>query len=167
MEHEDVLLTLGEIAVTLAALSGVAGVLGARSGQSQLSGFESLLLRNVALIGMAVAAFALVPLAFRGSTIGASSALRVCSALAACSWLGGYVFSFRRALAAQRSGELSVGAFALGFVFHVTAVTLLAWNVVAPDPGSPRRYVLALMCALAIAGINFMVTVLRPKPPAA
>jgi hypothetical protein len=163
LEHEDVLLTLGEISVTLAALSGVAGVLGSRSGQTRLSDFEVLLLRNVALIGMAVAAFALLPLAYRGSTIGGLSPLRVCSALAACCWLGGYALSFRRVLAALRSRELSVGTFGLGLVFHAIALLLLAWNVVAPAPGSPRHYVLALMSVLAIAGINFVVTVLRPR----
>lgn len=167
MEHEDVLLTLGEIAVTLAALSGVAGVLGTRSGQTQLSVFEILLLRNVALIGMGVAAFALLPVALQGWTPGGSSALRLCSALAAGAWLGGYALSFRRVLAALRSRELSLGPFALGLAFNATSVALLAWNVVAPDPGSSRRYVLALMCALAIAGVNFIVTVLRPRSPAA
>jgi hypothetical protein len=167
LQHEDVLLTLGEIAVTLAALSGVAGVLGTRSNQTRLSDFEILLLRNVALIGMAVAAFALLPLPFRGSPIEALSALRVCSALAACCWLGGYTFTFRRIFTALRSRELSLGTFLLGLTFHATAVLLLAWNVVAPTEGSPRRYVLALMSVLAIAGINFTVTVLRARPPAA
>jgi hypothetical protein len=165
LEHEDVLLTLGEIAVTLAALSGVAGVLGTRSGQTQLSDFEILLLRNVALIGLAVAAFALLPLTYRGSTIGAFQALRACSALAACSWLGGYAATCRRVFTALRSRELSVGTFVLGLGLNATAVLLLAWNVVAPDPGSPRRYVMALMSVLAIAGINFIVTVLRPRSP--
>jgi hypothetical protein len=167
VEYDDVLLTLGEISVTLAALSGVAGILGTRSGQAQLSDFEILLLRNVALIGMGVAAFALLPLTYRGSTIGGLSPLRVCSALAACSWLGGYALSFRRVLTALRCRQLSVGTFMLGLAFNATAVLLLAWNVVAPAPSSSRRYVLALMCVLAIAGINFIVTVLRPRSPAA
>lgn len=61
MEHEDLLLTLSEIAVTLAALSGVAGILGARSGETRIAAVEILLLRNVAFIGMVVAAFADVP----------------------------------------------------------------------------------------------------------
>ena len=167
LQHEDVLLTLGEIAVTLAALSGVAGVLATRSDQAPLSDFEILLLRNVALIGMGVAAFALLPLAFRGSPSEALSALRVCSALAASSWLGGYVLTFRRVFTALRSRELSLGAFVLGLAFNATAVLLFAWNVVDSTGSSPRRYVLALMSALAIAGINFIVTVLRPRPPGA
>jgi hypothetical protein len=167
LQHEDILLTLGEIAVTLAALSGVAGVLGSRSGQTPLSDLEILLLRNVALIGMGVAAFALLPLPFRGSPSEASSALRVCSAVAALFWLGGYVLTLRRVLTALRSRELSRGTFVLGLAFNATAVLLLAWNVLTPTQESPRRYVLALMSLLAIAGINFTITVLRPRPPAA
>jgi hypothetical protein len=167
LQHEDVLLTLGEIAVTLAALSGVAGILAARSGQTQLSAFKILLLRNVALIGMVVAAFALLPLTFRESAISIPSALRLCSALATCCWLGGEALFFRRGRMAVRSREMSTGEFGLGFALNTTAVTLFAWNVLAPAPSSAQRYVLALMCALAVAGINFIVAVLRPKPPAA
>lgn len=167
MQHEDVLLTLGEIAVTLAALSGVAGVLAARSGQTQLSVFKVLLLRNVALIGMVVAAFAILPLTFRGSAISNPSAFRLCSALAMCSWLGGEALFFRRGLAGLRSREISAGEFWLGFALNATAVTLFAWNAFVPNPTSPHRYVLALMCVLAVAGINFIAAVLRPKPPAA
>ena len=168
MAHEDLLLTLAEIAVTLAALSGVAGILGARSGQSQLAPFEILLLRNVALIGMVVAAFALLPPTFRGSAIGDASAWRLCSVLALACWLAGYALFFRRAVPPLRSGEFSARVFALGLAFNVAGVTLLAWNVVRPGPpNAGQRYVLALMCALALAGINFIVTALRPRSPVA
>jgi hypothetical protein len=112
---------------------------------------------------MAVALFALLPLAFRGSAIGAPFALRLFSAVAALTWLAGYVFSFRRSLAALRSGEISPGTFALGLTLIAATVSLLAWNVVAPTEGSSRRYLLALISALAIAGVNFIVTVLRPS----
>jgi hypothetical protein len=167
LEQEDVLLTLGEIAVTLAALSGVAGILAARPGDTQLSAFKILLLRNVALIGMIVAALALLPLTFRGSAISSLSALRICSTLAMCCWLGGEALFFPRGRAAVRSGEISASAFGLGFALNAVAILLFAYNVLAPTPSSPRRYVLGLMCALAIAGINFLVAVLNPRPPAA
>jgi hypothetical protein len=126
-----------------------------------------LLLRNVALIGMVVAAFAILPLAFRGSAISNPSAFRLCSALAMCSWLGAETLFFRRGLVALRSREISASEFWLGFALNATAVTLFAWNALLPNPTSPNRYVLALMCVLAVAGINFIVAVLRPKPPAA
>jgi hypothetical protein len=116
---------------------------------------------------MGVAAFALLPLAFRGSPSEASSALRVCSTVAAFSWLSGYVLTLRRVFTALRSRELSRATFVLGLALNATAVLLLAWNVVAPTQESPRRYVLALMSVLAIAGINFTITVLRPRPPVA
>lgn len=167
MQHEDILLALGEIAITLAALSGVAGVLAARPEQTQLSAFKILLLRNVALIGMVVTALALLPLTFRGSAFGISSGLRLCSALAACCWLVGQVLFFRRGLEASRSREMPIGQFALGFSLSAAAVILFAWNVLAPSASSTHRYVLGLMFALGIAGINFIVAILRPGPPTA
>ena len=165
MEYEDVLLTLGQIAVTLAALSGVAGVLAARPGQTELSAFKIVLLRNVALIGMIVTVFALLPLTFQGSEISSSSAIRLCSVLALFCGLGGYAFFLPRGRAALRSGEISAGWFGLGFALNAAAVFLFAWNAVAPTPSSPQRYVLGLVCALSIAGINFIVAVLTPKEP--
>lgn len=165
MEYEDVLLTLAQIAVTLAALSGVAGVLAARPGQTELSAFKIVLLRNVALIGMIVTAFALLPLTFRGPEFSGTSAYRLCSVLALACGLAGYAIFLPRGRAALRSGEISAGAFGLGFALNATAVVLFAWNAVAPTLVSPQRYVLGLMCALAIAGINFIVAVLTPKEP--
>ena len=165
MEHEDVLLTLGQIAVTLAALSGVAGVLAARPGQTELSAFKIVLLRNVALIGMVVTVFALLPLTFRGPGISSTSAFRLCSVLALFCGLGGYAFFLPRGREALRSGEISAIAFGLGFALNAAAVVLFAFNVVAPTLSSSQRYVLGLMCALAIAGINFIVAVLTPKEP--
>jgi len=165
LEHENLLLTLAQIAVTLAALSGVAGMLGARSGGTRIAAFELLLLRNVALIGMTVAVFATLPVTFQGSEIRPFAAWRLCSGLASSCWLVGYGLFFRRAVTPLRSGEFAPRVFLLGLAFNVAGVVLLAWNVVAPSPSSAQRYVLALMCALALAGINFVITVLRPSPP--
>lgn len=165
MEHKDVLLTLGQIAVTLAALSGVAGVLAARPGQTDLSAFKIVLLRNVALIGMIVTVFSILPLAFHGPMISSTAAYRLCSILALFCGLGGYAFFLPQGRTALRSGEISASAFALGFALNAVAVVLFAWNAIAPTLSSPQRYVLGLMCALSIAGINFIVAVLTPKAP--
>ena len=129
----------------MAALSGVAGVLAARPGQTELSAFKIVLLRNVALIGMIVTVFALLPLTFQGSEISSSSAIRLCSVLALFCGLGGYAFFLPRGRAALRSGEISAGWFGLGFALNAAAVVLFAWNAVAPTPSSPQRYVLGLM----------------------
>jgi hypothetical protein len=165
LEHEDVLLTLGQIAVTLAALSGVAGVLAARPGQTELSAFKMVLLRNVALIGMIVTVFALLPLTFRGPEISSTSAFQVCSVLALFCGLGGYIFFLPQGRAALHFGEISASAFGLGFALNAVAMVLFAWNAIAPTLNSPQRFVLELMCALSIAGINFIVAVLAPKAP--
>lgn len=166
MAHEDLLLTLAEIAVTLAALSGVAGILRVRPGETQMAPFEIHLLRNVALIGMVVAAFSLLPLTFRGSALGEGAAWRLCSALALAYWSAAYGLFLRRAAAPLRSGEFSPGIFSLGLALNVVGATLFGWNALAPGPGSPQRYVLALMCALGLAGINFIITALRKSPGA-
>jgi hypothetical protein len=47
----------------------------------------------------------------------------------------------------------------------VTWLTLLGWNTLVPTSRSPRRHVSALMCALTLAAIDFVITALRPKPP--
>jgi hypothetical protein len=49
--------------------------------------------------------------------------------------------------------------FLVGFGFNVVGVALMMWNVASPSTAAAQRYVLALMCALALAGINFIVTV--------
>jgi hypothetical protein len=164
--HEDILLTLAEIAITLAALSGVAGILGARSSQTKVAAFEILLLRNVALIGMAVAVFGILPLTFRGSAINDVVSLRLCSALVVVCWLVGYGLFLRRAVPALRSGEFAAGVFLVGLAFNVVGAALMLWNVASPSSASAQRYVLALMCALALAGINFIITALRLDPAA-
>jgi hypothetical protein len=166
MEHEDLLLTLSEIAVTLAALSGVAGIIGARSREGRIAEFEILLLRNVALIGMVVAAFALLPPVFRGSGASGATVWRLCSALALAWWLGAYGLFLRQAATPLRSGEFSAGTFSLGLALNVTGAILLGWNALWSSSRSPQRYVLALMCALALAVVNFVITALRPRPPA-
>lgn len=165
MEHKDVLLTLGQIAVTLAALSGVAGVLAARPGQTELSAFKILLLRNVALIGMIVTVFSLLPLAFQGPAVTISGAFRICSVLALLCWLVGNVFFLPRVRTALSAGEISLSALGLAFVLNTTAVILFAWNIVVSTTSSPQRYVLGLMCVLSIAGINFIAAVLTPRKP--
>jgi len=166
VEQEDLLLTLAQIAVTLTALSGVAGILRPRSGEARMTPIEILLLRNVALIGLVVAAFALLPLTFRGSAFSHLAIWRACSALAVACWIAAYGIFLRQALAPLRSGGFSVQVFSLGLAFNVIGIALLAWNLVSPDSASAQRYALGLLCALALAGINFIVTALRPGPPA-
>ena len=77
----------------------------------------------------------------------------------------GYAFFLPRGRVALRCGEISASAFGLGFALNAAAVVLFAWNAIAPTLSSPQCYVLGLMCALSIAGINFIVAVLSPKEP--
>jgi hypothetical protein len=86
--------------------------------------------------------------------------------LTAACWLIGYGHFLRRVVTPLRSGRFSSRVFWLGLSFNLAGVVLLVWNVVAPGSGSAQRYVLALLCALALAGINFVVTALNPGPPA-
>ena len=86
MLQQELLQTLAEIAVTIAALSAVAGVV----RHEALSGVAAGLLRDVAVIGMLVALFSFLPLIFWNSeTI---NAFRLSALRAASMWLLGYGF---------------------------------------------------------------------------
>jgi len=164
LQHEDLLMTLAEVAVTLAALSGVAGIVGSRWQDQGLA--RSLLLRNVALIGMATALFALLPLVFRGSDVPTSTVWRGCSSLAGLVWFIGYLVHYP---SLKRDPTLVDWAFWLALLVSFAGIGAFAWNTFGPSSLSPHRYVLALLLWLSIAGLNFVVSVFSPRgnPPAA
>jgi len=162
MQQEDLLMTLAEVAVTLAALSGVAGVLGGRSPGLG----RALLLRNVALIGMGTGLFAVLPLLFRGTDVPASSVWRGCSALAGLVWFIAFLVHYP----SLKRGLIPVDwAFWLSLAISINGIGALGWNVASAGPLSSQRYVAALLLWLSIAGLNFVVSVFsaRGEPPVA
>lgn len=147
MLQQDLLLTLAEISVTIAALSAVAGVV-QREG---LTAVASGLLRDVAIIGMLVALFALLPLIFWNE---GPNVLRICSAGAAILWLIGYAF-YLRGVFRDRS-QISA-AFWIGMIITLLGVGLFAFCALSSV--NMTYYTLALLAWLAIAGLNFVASV--------
>ncbi len=150
MLQQELLLTLAEISVTVAALSAVAGVV----RHEALSGVSSGLLRDVAVIGMFVALFALLPLIFWNEA--SMFSFRICAAGAAFTWLVGYVQYLRGALT---DPERVTPAFWIGMLITVLGLALLGFCFFCEDEHTVSSYLLAMLAWLAIAGLNFVTSV--------
>ncbi len=150
MLQQELLLTLAEISVTIAALSAVAGVLKHDSLRTVSSG----LLRDVAIIGMLVALFAILPLVFwRDDTI---VAFRLCALGAVVTWLVGYVAYLRGVL---RDRSQITATFWIGMVITVLGVVLLLVCAASDKTSNITLYLVAMLAWLAIAGLNFVASV--------
>ena len=149
-------MTLAEIAVTIAALSAVAGVVTRESMSVTASG----LLRDVALIGMLVALFAVLPLAL--VDFGAARVITRSALVAAVSWLVGYV-AYLNGVRKDRS-QIST-AFWLGLVITVVGEALLVTAAMNLLGLGATWYVLGLIAFLSIAGLNFIASVFGGNNP--
>ena len=164
MSIPDLLLTLAEMGVTLAALSAVAGVIGPRRADGR-PGLSIRLLRDVAILGMQAGFFAVLPLIFLGN---GPAVWRWCSAAALVLWVALYATFLRDALGPVREGAYSLVEFGSGLAITLLGFGLLASNVFWPSGASTRRYVLALVCMLVLAGGAFVLgAFVRREPPAA
>jgi hypothetical protein len=158
VEHEQLLSTISQVAITLAALSGVAGVLGTRTGGSPLDEATRVLLRDVAAIGLVATLLSLLPPLFE-RTPAEGFVWRLLSGLAAAYW----VLALRHAVP-RLVGLLSrrrSNFFLTGPAATLVGLFLFSWNVIAPDSASPNRYVGALLCLLCVAGTNFIIAVFQ------
>ena len=157
MNTPELLLTLAQIGVTLAGLSGIAGAI--QLGQAARStNLSDRLLPAVATAAMPAALFAVVPVGLLG---GEDAAVwRLCSIGALMIWAviyGSYIpLLIRMVRRAQRFEWINP---LVGFLLTVLGMGLLAYNVIAPSIASPRRYAMADICLLVIAGVNFFAYV--------
>jgi len=156
MLEQELLLTLAEISVTIAALSAVAGVV----KQQALSVVSAGLLRDVAVIGMLVALFAFLPLVFWDDA--SIIAFRLCAIGAMVTWLGGYVLYLRGVL---RDRSQITSTFWIGMVITVFGIVLLGYCVFSDGQDGITYYLLALLAWLAIAGLNFVASVFSDSAP--
>ena len=158
MDATPLLTTVTQVAVTLATLSGVAGVLGPRSG-SALDEATRVLLRDVAGVGLGVALFSFLPLVFVQATSDDELTWRIFSGIAATYWITTAVLAARtmRSLRLMEQGTSKLVLLAPAST--LVGVTLYAWNVLAPSSMSVSRYLGALTCHVAVAGILFVVAV--------
>jgi len=160
MSPYEVLLTLAEVGATLAALSAVAGVIESSRNDAQQNPISTRLLRDVAVLGMSAALFAILPPIFDHGTVpNKIGTLRYCSTVALILWVSGYVAFVRQALKAVRAAAFSRLDILVGFVITLFGLGLLASNVVKPSAASFWRYPLAIVCALVLAGLNFLAGV--------
>ena len=150
MLHHELLQTLAEIAVTIAALSAVAGVV----RHEALNAVSVGLLRDVAIIGMLVALFSMLPLIFWDDET--STPFRLSALGAAVMWLIGYGF-YLRGVYEDRSQVTIV--FWIGMVITVLGLGLLFACLRSDDTSSVTLYMLGMLSWLAIAGLNFVASV--------
>ncbi|CAN0583894.1 unnamed protein product, partial [Laminaria digitata] len=150
MLQQELLQTLAEIAVTIAALSAVAGVVRSRP----LSLVSAGLLRDVAIIGMLVALFSLLPLIFwNDETI---VAFKLCALGAGSLWLLGYSV-YLRGVYKDRS-QITV-VFWIGMAITMLGLGLLFACVRSDDHSGITLYLVGMLSWLAIAGLNFVASV--------
>lgn len=149
----ELLELLAQLAVTIAALSAVAGATQSSSKTSE----ANYLLRDVALVGLTVALYAILPLLMLESELEPGLTLQICGFLAGLCWLVGYCLYIRRIW-----GETE--KFTAAFFVSLT-VTVLGMAFFTVNVFEPRGvfYVSGLVCLLAIAGLNFISAVFPPK----
>ena len=150
----DLLELLAQLAVTIAALSAVAG---ATRSPAQDTLNSSLLLRDVALVGLAVALYSFVPLLMFEAGLAIPFVLKACSAVAAVSWIVGYLLYIRRI---RKQPHLFTGMFMLGLVDTLAGIGLFVSGLFMPNGVS---YLSALLCWLAIASLNFISAIFSPS----
>ena len=159
MDPEQVLVTVAEVAVTLSALSGIAGVLGPRVGDSAFDQRTRILLRDVAGVGLVAALLALLPLLFDSASQAESLKWRIFSGIAAVFWVVAFMQAVPRLtrLAPFQSAVRWVGPAAT-----LVGMLLFSWNVLSPDSASPNRYAGGLIGLLVVSGSNFVLAVFDP-----
>lgn len=150
MLQQDLLLALSEVSVTIAALSAVAGVV----KSDALNRISSKLLRDVAIVGLLVALFSLLPLIFWDDS--SNFAFRLIALSAAITWLLGYIGYLRGVL---RDRSQVTTPFWMGLLITVGGIVLFGMAALSERPYPGTSYLVALLAWLAIGGLNFVVSV--------
>ena len=148
--------------VTLAALSGVAGVLGTVGRDSPPSETRRILLRDVAGLGMAAALFAVLPLLLGAEADPEGPVWRLLSAAIGVGWV---VLFLRVVPKLARLNPARSNIVWVGPAATLIGLTLFSWNVVVPDSFSPNRYAGGLVCLLVVSGVAFLIAVFSPRHP--
>ncbi len=143
---EDLLELIAQLAITVAALSAVAGA----SRSSNIDREHQFLLRDVALIGMAVALYAVVPLILDEAGVDDDLVMTVCGALAAISWTLGYLLYIKRIWGDR---DHFTGLFFFGLLLTVGGIGAFTYAAMAEHQVA---YLSGLVFWLAIASLNFI-----------
>lgn len=152
----DLLELMAQLAITIAALSAVAG---ATQSSSQTKG-QNYLLRDVAVIGLAVALYSFLPLLMLEGKMPIGLALLICGSLAALSWATGYALYIFRIWGDWQQFD---GMFFLGLFVTIAGVLFFTSNIYE---SSTVAYLCGLLCWLGIACLNFITSVFSPRTAA-
>lgn len=156
MLQQDLLLTLAEVSVTIAALSAVAGVV----RNETLSVVSFGLLRDVAVIGMLVALFAFIPLIFwNEDTV---IAFRLSAVGAATTWLVGYAVYLGGVF---KDKSQITKTFWVGMAITLLGLFELVLCALSEERAAITFYLIAMIAWLAIAGLNFLASVFSGAAP--
>jgi hypothetical protein len=162
LDPGEVLTSLAEVAVTLAALSGVAGVLGTVDPDSPSDEMRRILLRDVALLGLVAALFAMLPLLLGAEADAEGLVWRLLSAALGAGWV---VLFLRVVPKLARLNQARSKVFWVGPAATLVGLSLFSWNVVVPDSFSPNRYAGGLVCLLVVSGGAFLIAVFGHRHP--
>lgn len=143
---EDLLELIAQLAITVAALSAVAGATRGNSVDVE----HQYLLRDVALIGMAVALYSVIPLLLDEAGVDSDLTITVCGGLAALSWTIGYLLYVLRI---RNDKQHFTGLFFLGLLLTLGGLGSFFYSAVAEHEVA---YLSGLVFWLAIASLNFI-----------
>lgn len=160
MDSYDLLMTLAEIGVTIASLSAVAGVIESARGESQAHPMTIRLFRDVALLGMLAALFAVVPMVVEPTPSRGGEPWRWCSSVGAAVWAILYAAFVREVLPAVRKDRLWV-PFLFGLSITLLGLGSLVYNAILPSTSASQLYTIAVVCLLALAGFDFLIAAFR------
>ena len=156
MLYEELLMSLAEIAVTIAALSAVAGAIGKQKEGGPHSRLK--LLRDVALIGLSVALFAILPLLAQEAGAEKYLIWRWFSGLPVLVWISAYLIYTVKLI--KDKARIN-WVFWLGFVLLLVGNGLFITNAIIVKEPSPVLYLGGLISFLSVACLNFIEAVFK------
>ncbi len=151
---EDLLELIAQLAITIAALSAVAG---ATRGDN-IDRENQYLLRDVALIGMAVALYSVVPLLLDEAGVDGDLIVTACGSLAALCWFAGYIMYVKRIWGDKAHFNRW---FFFGMLVTLSGLAALSYAALF---GNDIAYLAGLVFFLSIAGLNFINGVFNLTP---
>jgi hypothetical protein len=163
LPHENLLMTMGEVAAAVVGFSLVVGLL--RSGQGdEAPRFFSM--RDVAEIGLWAVGASFLPLLIHAYGSERETTWNLASIGFLVIWWFGLAISLLRRREDRNSifpGNLLLRGAALG-ALNLSGWCLLLLNIVYGGPTSGARYATAVMLFLAVAGLLFVsATFARPE----
>ncbi len=156
LPHENLLTAMGEVGAAFVGFSLVVGVLRARYAGSTKEALSRYSMRDVAEIGLAGVFMSFLPLVIHAFGASPETTWRVgsTSCLAVSLFCAG-ASSWRRGswLEGFRSEPIQT---VLVTPLQLVIIGLLLVNILAGGPSSGARYVMAVLLALAVAGVLFV-----------